>query len=102
MKVNQIILLINTILFSLAFLPAVAFALFSPMVFDAPGSNQNLGIVIYFWSILTFPVVVLVSLGSAWWLHRQGYGWWGVGISFLPWINTVLLIVAFKKLGMVL
>lgn len=102
MKVHQIILLINTIVFGLAFLPAVAFAFFSPMVFAAPGSNQNPGIVIYFWSIFTFPVVVLVSLGSAWCLYRQGYGWWGASISFLPWINTVLLIVAFQKFGMVL
>lgn len=94
MKISFVFLLLNTVLFSLAF--------FSPMVFDAPGSAKNPGIVLYFWSILTFPVVVLVSLGLAWWLHRQGYGWWGAGISFLPWLNTVLLVVAFKGLGMVL
>ena len=46
MKTYQIILLINTVIFSLAFLPALAFAFFSPMVFDAPGSNTNPGIVL--------------------------------------------------------
>ncbi len=102
MKISLVILLFNTVLFSLAFLPATALAFFSPMVFDAPGSDQDPGIVLYFWSILTFPVVVLITLSSSWLLYRQGYYWWAASISFLPWINTALLVVAFKVFGMVL
>ncbi len=102
MQTSLLILLFNTVLFSLAFLPATALAFFSPMVFDAPGSDKDTGIILYFWSILTFPIIVLIALSLSWILYRQGYCWWAANISFLPWINTTLLVVAFKVFGMVI
>ncbi len=101
MEFHRIILFINTILFGSVFLPASAFALFSPMVFDAPGSTENPGIVVYFISTLTFPLAIIISLGVCWFLNHHGYHWSAVVISFLPWINTIALVFAFTCLGMV-
>ncbi len=102
MEIYRIILFTNTILFGCAFLPAAAFAFFSPMVFDAPGSTENPGIVVYFLSTFTFPLAIIVSLGVGWFLNHQGYHWSAVVISCLPWINTIALVFAFTRLGMVI
>jgi hypothetical protein len=56
-----IILIIATIVFALAITPGVYVAMMSVMLFDAPGSTENTTIVYFFYAIVSFPVMCVVS-----------------------------------------
>ena len=56
-----ITLIIATIVFALAVTPGVYVAMMSVMLFDAPGSSENQTILNFFYAIVSFPVMCIVS-----------------------------------------
>lgn len=58
--------IITTSIFSVLLLGSLGPAIMSPMMFDAPGSLENNGIIILFISVFTFPLVCLVSIIATW------------------------------------
>ncbi|MFQ3670496.1 MAG: hypothetical protein SNJ84_03450 [Verrucomicrobiia bacterium] len=50
-------------------------ALFSPMLFDAPGSTQNVALWVVFVSVWAFPLVSGVSVIGAWLVFAAGRPW---------------------------
>lgn len=58
---KRLVLLINCIFIIIGFL-SIATALFSPMLFDAPGSENNNFVWMMFWSLLSIPLTCLISV----------------------------------------
>lgn len=46
-------------------------AMFTPMMFDSPGSTSSIPIIVAALSILCFPLVCLVSIVAAWMAYRD-------------------------------
>lgn len=73
-------------------LPMVAMALlFSPMMFDAPGSTSSATPWLLIGSLLAYPVAWLVSTVAAWFLRRRGHYWMSVAVFLLPVLSVAPL-----------
>ncbi|MBO6772349.1 MAG: hypothetical protein JJ898_13515 [Thalassospira sp.] len=57
--------------------------MFSPMMFDAPGSENNLLTELLFYSVLAFPVLCLVGGILPWIFRRHPLGIWLYALSGL-------------------
>ncbi len=68
----------------LAALASLIPAMFSVMMFDAPGSTQNIALWVAFFSVLAFPVVAGASLVVAWLVFASGRPWPALLCFLLP------------------
>lgn len=59
-----IVLLIVTIFFALAIVPAIYISMMSVMLFDAPGSEKNPAVLAFFYTVVSFPILCGVSFTS--------------------------------------
>ncbi|HEX8974648.1 MAG TPA: hypothetical protein VF817_04140 [Patescibacteria group bacterium] len=62
MKIKKIIIIIFGAINSCVLPVSALFALMSPMAFDAPGSEKNPAVWIFFVSVITYPLVGTLSL----------------------------------------
>jgi hypothetical protein len=79
--------------------------MFSPMLFDAPGSNGNHWLNLSFYSLLSFPVLCVLSIAGSWivwsktrdWpAERAAQGrWYRIGVAALPMISILLFALGF-------
>ena len=58
--------------FGISVLAWPLFGLASVFAFDAPGSEENTTIWVFFWAIWTYPVSFLVGFITSWILYRTG------------------------------
>ena len=63
------------------------------MMFDAPGSMENVALNITFYSLLSFPVSVVFSIILEWVLFKANKLKGSLILSFLPFLNMILFIV---------
>ena len=79
-------------------------AMMSPMMFDAPGSQETPGIWAAFWGVVAFPVVAglaFLGLGLCWWLSAKrdvpdGLMW---ALFLLPLLPIVSVVRGFLVMG---
>lgn len=72
-------LILATVIYGLLLFPVALMILFSPMMFDAPGSTSNPYIWILLVTILVYPLVAFASMLFAWIMYRKQ----NVKIAFL-------------------
>jgi hypothetical protein len=97
----RIWLIVETIIAIPAMVLGGMMALFSPMLFDAPGANANPPVVLLFWSIVSFIPIMLFGLISAWVaiaLHRVRAALWLSLLPLLPLFGGVVA-VAWLQVG---
>lgn len=63
---RPILATVVTIVWGLALFPGAAFAMMSPMMFDAPGSEKSHYVWMLFYCVLSFPVLCVVSIVASW------------------------------------
>lgn len=80
-----------TILTVLAALMSMPMVMFSPMMFDAPGSDENVLTQFLFFSVLAFPVLCLMGGILPWIFKRHPKSIWLYGLSGLA---IALIVVA--------
>jgi hypothetical protein len=71
-------------------------ALFAIMLFDAPNSYKDLNLVIYFWSVFTFPVICIASILLSWGFYRYRSYYISYGVALMPATN-ILITVIFRR-----
>jgi hypothetical protein len=76
----------------IGFLPA----LFSIMLFDAPNSYKDLNLVIYFWSVFTFPIICIASILLSWGFYRYRFYNISCGVTLMP-LTNILMAVIFRR-----
>lgn len=64
-------------------------AMFSVMLFDAPGSTENVVLWIVFFSILAFPVIAGASIVIAWLVFVSGHPWPALLCFLIPLLPLV-------------
>lgn len=60
-KGTLVILIAASVVFLLALIPGVYAAMMSVMMFDAPGSEEKISVVGFFYSMVSFPVLCVLS-----------------------------------------
>jgi len=81
-----------TILTVLAALMSMPMVMFSPMMFDAPGSDENVLTQFLFFSVLAFPVLCLMGGILPWVFKRHPNSIWLYGLSGLALTQLLLAI----------
>lgn len=87
------LVIVANVLASLALLPALYMAMFSPMLFDS-GATQRTWML--FWTVLAIPASLLVTQIVSWVLFAKGSYALALGVTCVPLIFVVLLVVLFS------
>jgi len=98
---TQIIIIIATIVYALAIIPSGMFALFSPMMFDSPTSQENLITILLVIGIIVLPLSIVLSTIIAWILYAIKKYTTSVWVMSIPFINGLFVIVMFILLEVV-
>jgi hypothetical protein len=81
--------------FALAVTPGVYMAMMSVMLFDAPGSTENTSIVAFFYAIVSFPVMCIVS-NVSWIFYAFKLYRTAIIISLSPLLSLVAIAILFS------
>lgn len=89
----KIWLIISTSIFGSLTILSLPMILMSPMMFDAPGSTNNKAILAVFYSLISFPIIVLITIIGAWILFRLNKYKTSLLISLIPLISVSIFII---------
>ena len=95
----RFVLILNTLVFGCALLPASLASWMAPMFFDVPGSSQRVGVWLAFLGVVLFPWVAVASNVAGWVLFRRGARAIGTAVSCLPYANVLLLVLGMATMG---
>ena len=96
-KGTLITLIIATILSLLAIIPGIYAAMMSVMLFDAPGSAENVSLVAFFYCIISFPVMCGLS-NISWIFYALKLYKTAIVISLSPVLSLLVIIIMFFAL----
>ncbi|MGG1637960.1 hypothetical protein MHH56_05040 [Paenibacillus sp. FSL K6-3182] len=65
-------------------------SMFSVMLFDAPGSEQQWFVLVFYYALNSYPYTVLGAIVLSWIIYKKGIYKWTYLITFIP---TLILIV---------
>jgi O-antigen/teichoic acid export membrane protein len=86
------LLIVLSVLGVLAIIPASLFAMFSPMAFDAPGSNNDPTVWAIFIGMVSAPFVMLTSLATAWLLYWRRFRRVAVSVAAVPTLMALSVV----------
>jgi len=89
------ILMLNTIIFGLGFIPSLVIAAVSLFIFDAPGSTEKTSNWILFSLMFTQPIVIVISMGTSWYLYNKQIFPLAAWISSISWLYVFFWIIVF-------
>lgn len=92
-KIVNIITIVSSSIFYIILPFSVLFALVSPMMFDAPGSDENPFLWAAFFSAITSPLIILISVITSILLFKR-FSKAAFLVSLLPFINIVTIMFA--------
>lgn len=90
----RIYLIIASIVWFLSLFPALFMAMFSPMMFDAPGSENSSWTIAIVAGILSYPVVTVLAVLVSWFLFVKKKHKASLLVSLIPlvWILINILL----------
>ncbi|MEL6809804.1 MAG: hypothetical protein AAFP76_00525 [Bacteroidota bacterium] len=97
-KNARIYLIVSSIVLGLGLLPSLGMAMFSPMMFDSPGSENNWITVAIVICLISFPVFVVLCTPVAWFLFVKKKALPAVGVVSIPYLIGIALITLFVLL----
>ena len=89
----KIWLIVATSIFGSLTILSLPMVIMSPMMFDAPGSTNNKALLAAFYSLISFPIIVLITIIVAWVLFRNNKLKTSLIISLIPLINLSIFIL---------
>ena len=96
MKVNSDILrvwlIIATVVYGVTAMMALAFYLILPMMFDAPGSEENTALVAFATCIVIYPFLSVIAVALGWILRKKAMNTAFI-ITLLPLLDAILAFV---------
>jgi len=77
------------IIFGLLLLPSLFFSVMSIMMFDAPGSENSPYTIMLFISVISFPLLVILSIPASWVFYKfQKYST-SLMVALLPLLSII-------------
>lgn len=89
-KIHFLYIAVPTYIFSFVTILSIPAIMMSPMMFDAPGSSENVFILCCFYSLLTFPIVSIAStiIALVKYSHKRYKD--AVIVCYLPLLNIII------------
>ena len=94
-KKSLIVLLITTIVFGLLILPGIGAMIVSPKAFDTSESPANPKLIAFVISLISFPVVAIISITASWTLYFRKRYQTAIWTSLLPLLSLIAGLVTF-------
>lgn len=94
-KRSLIVLLITTLVFGLLIIPGIGAILVSPKAFDASESPANPKLIAFTISLVSFPVVALISIIASWILYFKTRYQTAMWASLLPLLSLLSSLLTF-------
>ena len=88
---KTLVILVN-VLASLALLPALYMAMFSPMLFDSGATQRTWTL---FYTVVAIPVSIVITQVVSWVLFAKGLYTVALWVSLVPLLFVALLVVLF-------
>lgn len=93
-------IIVCNVVFGLAFLVSLLLAMISPMLFDAPGSENKWNLWALFFIIISYPLVYIICLVLSIILYKKGRSKEALIASIVPGVHCLLLFVALLFIGL--
>lgn len=90
----RLLLIIATSLFGLLLIPSLIMCMISPMLFDAPGSENNIFTWMLLLSVLSFPVLTITSIVLSWIFYSNKNYKVAVYCATTPLLSVALFILS--------
>lgn len=90
----KFLVIVVNVIATLALLPALYMAMFSPMMFDSGATTRTWTL---FWTVLAIPASIVVTQIVSWVLFAKSLYPAALWVSFIPLLFVVLLVVLFLK-----
>jgi len=98
---RPIVPIVASVVWGVLFFGGLLMAMMSPMMFDAPGSESNPRVVAMFASVVSFPILCLVSILATWLTWRftrdspaAARRRWTLFVAALPLLSVVAFGIA--------
>ena len=88
----KFLVIIVNVVATLALLPALYMAMFSPMMFDSGATTRTWTL---FWTVLAIPASIVVTQIVSWVLFAKSLYPTALWVSLIPLLFVVLLVVLF-------
>jgi hypothetical protein len=89
-------LIIDSVVFGVLAILSILPILMSPMLFDSPGNGDKIAIWIMLLGLVSFPIVVLVSIKQCWSYYKKESFVKSMLFSLLPIISVIFILVGFS------
>ncbi len=96
---TRIILIISSAIFGVLIFPNLGMAMFSAMLFDSPGSDNNSFAILLAISILSYTPITLVSITLSWIFFSMKRYLWATISAGLPFLVILLGLVSILLLS---
>jgi hypothetical protein len=92
-------LIIFNIIFGLGLIPAVIMSLMSVMMFDSPGSENSYTTWCLFWSVISLPIFIVISIPAGWIFYKKEKYSYAIVAGLLPCLSILLIATAFGMIS---
>lgn len=95
---TRALLIVCTLVFGFGLLADLGLLMFSPMLFDAPGSERAVFPWLIVGCLFLYPLLVVVGLGLGWRALARGNSGRAAKLALLPALGIALLVAVFVAL----
>lgn len=89
-------LIVSTSLFGILTLLSIPLLPYTIMIFDAPGSMNDLGANMLAYGFLSFPLVSIIGIAVSWSTAKSSYTT-SLIFSFLPFVSIAILLLGISS-----
>lgn len=95
------ILLGSQLLYVLFLIIWIIFAMVAAMFFDAPGSEENLGIAVLFASIWAYPLGLTTGIVGSWMSYNKHRFYQALWLNSIPllWVIPIITVLIYANTG---
>jgi hypothetical protein len=94
----QLTLILTSVLFGLLIIPGLSAMTISPMVFEAPNVQQNPKLLAFTITLVSYPILALLSIIASWILYALKYYRIAMAVSLLPLLSIFAAFICFLLL----
>lgn len=97
-KNTKTYLIVSSVLLTLSLFPAFVMAMFSPMLMDSPGSEENIITLSIMIGVISYPLITILFGILSWIFFKREKRWVSLILMSYPYIHIFFIILLFIAL----